>query len=153
LKGRCCGVSKLTKKQKRFVGEYLVDLNATQAAIRAGYSGKTASVIGAENLIKPNVKFAIDSALEKIRNERLATAYEVEAYLTAVLRGESKSEIVVMEGMGDGCSQARHIQKSPDEKERLKAAEILAKRHGLTDSKLKLEGAVSVSFGGENNLE
>ena len=47
---------KLTAKQEKFCIEYLVDLNATQAAIRAGYSEKTAAVIGAENLIKPNIK-------------------------------------------------------------------------------------------------
>lgn len=46
---------KLTPKQKRFCEEYIVDLNATQAAIRAGYSQKTAAVIAAENLTKPNI--------------------------------------------------------------------------------------------------
>ena len=46
------GESKLTDKQKRFIEEYLVDLNATQAAIRAGYSAKTADVQGAQNLVK-----------------------------------------------------------------------------------------------------
>ena len=46
-------MSKLTDKQERFVQEYLIDLNATQAAIRAGYSKKTAQVIGSENLAKP----------------------------------------------------------------------------------------------------
>lgn len=46
-------VAKLTLKQKRFADEYLIDPNATQAAIKAGYSRKTAAAIGAENLIKP----------------------------------------------------------------------------------------------------
>ena len=55
----------LTPKQSRFVDEYLIDLNATQAAIRAGYSEKTADVIGAENLVKPCIKQAIDEALAK----------------------------------------------------------------------------------------
>ena len=45
----------MTKKQKRFVEEYLIDLNATQAAIRAGYSPTTAKEIGCENLTKPNI--------------------------------------------------------------------------------------------------
>lgn len=54
---------KLTAKQAAFVDEYLIDLNATQAAIRAGYSKKTAKEIGAENLAKPNIKQAIDAAL------------------------------------------------------------------------------------------
>lgn len=52
----------LTDKQQRFVDEYLIDLNATQAAIRAGYSEKTAAAIGAENLIKPNIQNAIQEA-------------------------------------------------------------------------------------------
>lgn len=51
----------LTPKQRRFVEEYLIDLNATQAAIRAGYSAKTAAVIGAENLRKPNIASAIEA--------------------------------------------------------------------------------------------
>lgn len=53
----------MTKKQKRFVEEYLIDLNATQAAIRAGYSPKTAKDIGCENLAKPNISDAIDKAM------------------------------------------------------------------------------------------
>lgn len=60
---------KLTDKQQRFVDEYLIDLNATQAAIRAGYSEKTAAVIGNENLIKPYIADAIAKAQEK-RSER-----------------------------------------------------------------------------------
>ncbi len=53
----------MTKKQKRFVEEYLIDLNATQAAIRAGYSTDTAGSIGAENLKKPEIKNRIDKAM------------------------------------------------------------------------------------------
>ena len=59
----------LTAKQQRFVEEYLVDLNATQAAIRAGYSEKTARDIGHENLAKPNIAEAIAEAQAK-RSER-----------------------------------------------------------------------------------
>ena len=53
----------MTKKQKRFVEEYPIDLNATQAAIRAGYSPDTAGSIGAENLKKPEIKSRIDKAM------------------------------------------------------------------------------------------
>lgn len=60
----------MTPKQNRFVAEYLVDLNATNAAIRAGYSSRTAHVIGPENLAKPEVKKAVDDALER-RNARV----------------------------------------------------------------------------------
>lgn len=59
----------LNVKQQRFVDEYLIDLNATQAAIRAGYSAKTAAVIGAENLTKPNIAAAIQKAIDA-RSER-----------------------------------------------------------------------------------
>ncbi|MGG1643026.1 terminase small subunit [Paenibacillus sp. NRS-1782] len=55
----------LTAKQKLFVKEYLVDLNATQAAIRAGYSERTARKIGNENLTKPDIQAAIDKAINK----------------------------------------------------------------------------------------
>ncbi len=59
----------LTAKQQRFVEEYLIDLNATQAAIRAGYSKKAAKEIGCENLTKPNIAAAIETA-QLARSER-----------------------------------------------------------------------------------
>jgi len=61
---------KLTSKQQQFVLEYLKDLNATQAAIRAGYSKKTARSIGAENLSKPYINEAIQKEMDK-RSERV----------------------------------------------------------------------------------
>ena len=143
---------KLTVKQRRFIEEYIIDYNATQAAIRAGYSEKTAAVIGVENLIKPKIKNAIDEHLAALRDAKLADAYEVEAYLTKVLRGESKSNTVVIEGKGEGITKARLLTKLPDERERLKAAEILARRHGLTDTKIKIEG-VNIQFTGEAGLK
>lgn len=67
----------LTPKQQRFVEEYLVDLNATQAAIRAGYSERTANEIGAENLAKPSVKAAVDLALAERAEKTGITAERV----------------------------------------------------------------------------
>ncbi len=58
-------MAKMTTKQKRFCNEYLIDLNATQAAIRAGYSVDNAKVIGCENLTKPNVKSYLDRIIAK----------------------------------------------------------------------------------------
>ncbi len=58
-------MANLTPKQQRFVEEYLIDLNATQAAIRAGYSEKTAKSIGQENLTKPDIQKAIEEAQSK----------------------------------------------------------------------------------------
>jgi phage terminase small subunit len=121
-------MAKMTAKQKRFCDEYLIDLNATQAAIRAGYSEKTAGVMGAENLTKPNIKEYISNRMAEKESELIADQDEVLRYLTAVLRGKTQSEVVVVENIGDFMSQARTMQKAPDEKERLKAAELLGKR-------------------------
>lgn len=71
----------LTDKQARFVDEYLVDLNATQAAVRAGYSAKTASVIGAENLAKPNIQKAIQARQEELKiKTEITQEWVVERY-------------------------------------------------------------------------
>ena len=69
-------MANLTPKQQRFVEEYLIDLNATQAAIRAGYSEKTAKEIGSENLTKPNIAKAIQEAQSKRTEEaKIDSAY------------------------------------------------------------------------------
>jgi len=59
----------LNRKQQRFVDEYLIDLNATQAAIRAGYSEDTARAIGAENLTKPAISAALAEAMDQRASE------------------------------------------------------------------------------------
>ncbi len=65
---------KLTAKQQTFVNEYLIDLNATQAAVRAGYSEKTAQQTGSENLLKPVIKNAIQEAMDKRSQKTEITA-------------------------------------------------------------------------------
>lgn len=130
-------VAKLTAKQQRFCDEYLIDLNATQAAIRAGYSEKTARQIGTENLSKPDIKGYIDERMAEKEASLIASQDEVMRYLTSVLRGESKSEIVVVESIGDYLTEARRMKKAPDEKERLKAAELLGKAHMLFTDKVQ----------------
>jgi len=75
---------RLTAKQDRFVEEYLVDLNATQAALRAGYSEKTARSIGAENLSKPDIEKAIADALEARRLRTEITQDRVLEELAAI---------------------------------------------------------------------
>lgn len=132
-------MAKLTEKQQRFADEYLIDLNGTQAAIRAGYSAKTANEQASRLLTKDNIKTYIEGRLEKISSEKIADAEEVMVYLTSVLRGESESEVVVVEGSGEGYSKARRMGKAPDEKERLKAAELLGKRYGLFKDNVNLE--------------
>lgn len=127
--------AKLTAKQQRFCQEYLIDCNATQAAIRAGYSKKSAHAIGDENLKKPVVAEHIEALMDELKSKRMADGAEVIEYLTTVLRGESRSHVMVVEGQGEGVSQARSMKKPPDERERLKAAELLGKRHGIFSDK------------------
>lgn len=129
----------MNARQKRFCEEYLVDCNATQAAIRAGYSSKTAYSIGVENLKKPELKNYIDSQLALLHTQKTAEAQEILEYLTSVMRGESESAVVVVENVGDGMSEARLLKKPPDEKDRLKAAELLGKRYGIFTDKVSLD--------------
>ena len=77
--------------------------------------------------------------MEAIHNEKIADAQEVIEYLTAVMRGKSNAEEIVVEGIGDGCSEARTIEKGPSEKERLKAAELLGKRYALFTDKVETD--------------
>ena len=84
------------------------------------------------------VKNYIDEKLKELSDKKVANQQEVLEYLTSVMRGESNSEIVVIEGQGEGVSRAKPMQKLPDEKERLKAAELLGKRMGLFKEKIEL---------------
>lgn len=125
----------------------MIDLNATQAAIRAGYSEKAAKSIGQENLTKPDLKAYIENRMAEKEKELIADQNEVLKYLTSVMRGRSRASVVVVENIGDYMSQAREMEKSPDEKERLKAAELLGKRYGLFDKRDQ-----AVKTGEKNNL-
>lgn len=122
------GAARLTIKQSAFIDAYIELGNATQAALKAGYNKKTAYSIGSENLKKPEIKNAIDERLAAIESARIAKPKEVMEYLTAVLRGESEAEEIVIEGCGPGESEARTMKKRPSEKEKLKAASELFKR-------------------------
>lgn len=132
-------MAKLTAKQQRFCDEYLIDLNATQAAIRAGYSPHYANTNASKLLQITTIKDFLQKRMAEKEKELIADQDEVLKYLTAVMRGQSVAEIVVVEGTGDGCSEARAIQKAPDEKERLKAAELLGKRYGLYTDKVEAD--------------
>lgn len=121
----------LTERKKRFALEYMKDANATQAAIRAGYSKRSAVSQGNRLMGDVDISALIRKERERHKSESIATADEIMQYLTSVVRGESRSEVVTVEMIGDGCSEARKIQKAPDEKERIRAAETLAKLFGI----------------------
>lgn len=134
----------LTEKQKRFCDEYLIDLNATQAAIRAGYSKKTANRTGSENLSKPVIEAYIAAKMAEKDAELIAAQDEVLQHLTAAMRGEISEEVVVVEGTGDGCSDARIVDKQISARDRLRAAELLGKRYQLFTDKVDVTGAMPV---------
>lgn len=132
----------MTDKQKRFADEYLIDCNATRA-YKVAYPNvkkdEVARVNGSRMLTNANVKKYIEEQLAKIKSEKVADAQEVMEYLTSVMRGESQSEEIVVEGCGDGFSEARTIEKAPSEKDKLKAAELLGKRYSLYTDKFKVD--------------
>lgn len=139
----------MTEKQKMFADEYLIDLNATRA-YRAVYktikNDGVARRNGSRLLTNADIKKYIDERLEEIRNEKTADAQEVMEYLTAVLRGESTSEEIVVEGFGDGMSEARTMEKKPSERDRLKAAELLGKRFGLYTDKVEMDADMDLNI-------
>lgn len=116
----------LNEKQKAFCDHYIKSLNATEAAILAGYSRKTARSIGAENLTKPYIKTYIDNQLEKMEEARIADATEVLQYLTGVMRGEIKDQFDLDASLQD----------------RTRAAELLGKRYKLFVDKQEITGKV-----------
>ena len=121
----------MTPRQEKFCVEYLIDLNATQAAIRAGYSPNRADSTAYNLLRNTEIKNKILEIREKEFEETIATAKEAEAFLARAMRGEIKEEVIVTEGTGDGCSDARIMRKQICAKDRIKAAELIGKRNNL----------------------
>lgn len=132
-------VYEVNERQKRFADEYLTDLNAEAAAIRAGYSRKYARGNAHKLVANSCIKAYIQQRMAEKESALIADQDEVLKYLTSVLRGESQSEEIVVEGIGDGCSEARTMQKAPSEKDRLKAAELLGKRYGLYTDRVEAD--------------
>lgn len=113
----------MTEKQKLFCDEYLKDLNGTRAyrAIYKNIKTDNAAGVRANKLLKKkDIAEYINKRLEEIHNENTANIQEVMEYLTSVMRGTSKANVLAL--AGDGYQEV--IAKPPDEKERLKAAEL-----------------------------
>lgn len=135
----------MTEKQKRFCDEYLVDCNATRA-YKAVYRNIKSDAVAATNggrlLRNAEVQKYISDQAEKLRSEKTADAQEVMEYLTSVMRGESQSSVLCL--IGDGMQET--IEKRPDEKERLKAAELLGKRYGLYTDKVDIDADMELNI-------
>lgn len=130
---------KLTQKQQRFVDEYIISGNATQAAIKAGYSKKTANRIATENLSKPVIKAAIDKRNAEIASEKTADMAEVMEYLTSVMRGEQTESVATAKRIYNDVPVGA--------KDRIKAAELIGKRHGAWTDKKEINGNLNIEIG------
>lgn len=119
---------KLTQKQRLFADEYIKSGNATQSAIKAGYSPKTVRSIGQENLTKPDIKAYIDAKMAEIESHKIADAKEVLEFYTRVLRGEEKEEVPMAT-----AEDVITIEKSPSIKDKISVAKELMKRYPLSD--------------------
>ena len=144
----------MTAKQKRFCDEYLVDLNATQAANRAGYSKRTANEQGARLLTNVSVQEYIKKRMADKECELIASQDEVLETLTRILRREEKETVVVT------CKERKSYydnkgKKVIEEKDSPvlvevptkisdvnKAAELLAKRHGSFTDKVEQQARI-----------
>lgn len=138
----------LTDKQRRFVDEYLIDLNATQAAIRAGYSEKTAYSIGSENLTKPEIQIAIAEAQAK-RAERVQVDqdYVLKTIVDTVERCKQAKQVydrsggIVMTETPDGDLAPMYKY---DASSVLKGAELLGRHLGMFTDKVEMSGKVAI---------
>ena len=104
-------MDRLTPKQKAFADEYLKCGNATEAARRAGYSEKTAVVIGAQNLTKLNVLQYIGERQKQIDDARIADVTEVLQFFSSVMRNEEKDQFGLDAALSDRLSAARELMK------------------------------------------
>ena len=158
-------MAKLTNKQKRFIEEYLIDLNATQASIRAGYSPETAKEIGCENLTKPNIKNEIDKAIAErsrrtgINQDRVLREIAKIAFVNpsdvinfnqaTVKENASDDDLAVISGVkiksiptDDGNIQEREVKLY----DKLKALDMLGKHLGMFTDKIELKGDMGVKI-------
>lgn len=155
-------MKKLTIKQKKFADEYIKTGNATQSAINAGYSKKTARVTGAENLTKPNIKAYVDERMKKLEEEAIADQKEILKGLTRQARREEKEyQVVVIQkpryddnGNFLGMEQTPQMVEIPTQnKDSIKAWELLGKRYQLWTDKVDMTLEVPTIISGDDNLE
>lgn len=162
---------KLTDKQQRFVDEYLIDLNATQAAIRAGYSVKTANEQGSQNLAKLSIQQAIAERMAE-RSRRTGVNQDRVVLELAKIAFVKMTDIVDSEGniKGDaaeddlaciesvkykysdtdtGYSEEREVKIAS----KLKALELLGKHLGMWNDKVDLNVALPIVISGSDELE
>lgn len=135
-------LKKLTLKQQKFADEYIISGNATQSAIKAGYSEKYANTNAVKLLQNTTIKAYLDERLAELNSKKIADQQEVLEFFTAAMRGELTEPMAI--GLGDGVQQI--VEVRPNIATRKSAAVELAKRYGLSTAK------VDVNVKSENKL-
>lgn len=150
----------MTKKQRLFVEEYLVDMNATQAAIRAGYSPETAYSIGNENLKKPEIELRISKAMAD-RSKRVGISQERVIRELARIAFVNAADVINAEDatLKDDVSEddsaailsvkvksfgADGIEREIKMVDKIKALELLGRHLGMFKDKIELSGGLEV---------
>ncbi|MCD7998984.1 MAG: terminase small subunit [Clostridiales bacterium] len=144
----------MTQKQKRFIEEYLIDLNATQAAIRAGYSPDTAYSIGQENLNKPEIKTHIDRAMAErskrtgVNAERVIQELAKIAFVNATEVIDPKTATVKEDALPEDTAAIQSVkvktfgedglEREIKMADKLKALELLGKHLGMYQNNLSV---------------
>ena len=161
----------MTEKQKRFCDEYLIDLNATQAAIRAGYSPASANSVGSENLAKPDIRARIDTEIAErsrrtgVNADRVVQELAKIAFVkatdiidpnTATVRDsateEDKACIAAVKFKSSSGESSDSVEREIRMCDKLKALELLGKHLGMFTDKVNVSGNVPVVICGENDL-
>ena len=148
----------MTKKQKRFVEEYLIDLNATQAAIRAGYSPDTAKSIGSENLTKPDLQARIAKAMAErskrtgVSADRVVMELAKIAFVnagdvidaeTATLKPDAaREDTAAIQSVKVKTFGEDGLEREIKMADKLKALELLGKHLGMFKDKVELSGTL-----------
>lgn len=148
----------MTKKQKRFCEEYLIDLNATQAAIRAGYSPDTAKAIGCENLTKPDIRAHIDRAMAErsrrtgVNADRVIQELAKIAFVNATDVIDPKTATVKENALPEDMAAIQSVkvktfgedglEREIKMADKLKALEMLGRHLGMFKDKLELSGGL-----------
>lgn len=153
----------MTQKQKRFIEEYLIDLNATQAAIRAGYSPDTAQQTGSENLSKPVIRAQIDRAMAErskrtgVNAERVIQELAKIAFVNATEVIDPKTATVKEDALPEDTAAIQSVkvktfgedglEREIKMADKLKALELLGKHLGM------FQNNVNVTLGSSDKLD
>ena len=148
----------MTQKQKRFIEEYLIDLNATQAAIRAGYSPDTAKSIGSENLTKPDIQARIARAMAErsrrtgVNADRVVMELAKIAFVNAKDVIDSDTATVRPDALPEDTAAIQSVkvktfgedglEREIKMADKLKALELLGKHLGMFKDKVELSGSL-----------